>query len=35
LVVADEDHSVQPGTSAWARFGTRTDRQIDVDGEEF
>jgi hypothetical protein len=31
LVVADEDHSVQPGTSAWARFGTRPD----VDGQEF
>lgn len=29
LVVADEDHSVQPGTSSWASFG-RADR----DGEE-
>lgn len=29
LVVADEDHSVQPGTSAWAAFGTPTD----VEGE--
>ena len=27
LVVADEDHSVQPGTSAWASFGTRADRR--------
>ena len=25
LVVADEDHSVQPGTSSWASFGTRPD----------
>lgn len=25
LVVADEVHSVQPGTSAWARFGTSTE----------
>ncbi|TWG06929.1 hypothetical protein [Streptomyces brevispora] len=23
LVVADESHSVQPGTSAWADFGRR------------
>jgi transposase len=23
LVIADEDHSVQPGTSSWASFGTR------------
>jgi len=30
LVVADEDHSVQPGTSAWAAFGTHTD----VEGDE-
>jgi hypothetical protein len=26
LVVADEDHSAQPGTSSWASFGTRPDR---------
>ncbi len=25
LVVADEGHSVQPGTSSWASFGTRAD----------
>ena len=25
LVVADDDHSVQPGTSAWAAFGTDAD----------
>jgi transposase len=25
LVVADEDHSAQPGTSAWASFGTQPD----------
>jgi len=25
LVVADEDHSVQPGTGAWASFGTAPD----------
>ena len=24
LVVADETHSVQPGTSAWADFGKAT-----------
>lgn len=30
LVVADQDHSIQPGTSAWASFGTRAE----VDGEE-
>ena len=23
VVIADEAHSVQPGTSAWARLGTR------------
>jgi transposase len=32
LVVADEQHSIQPGTSAWATFGTRT--QIDQVGPE-
>lgn len=25
LVIADEAHSVQPGTGAWAGFGTRKD----------
>jgi hypothetical protein len=25
LVVADEGHSAQPGTSAWATFGTNAD----------
>jgi len=30
LVVADQDHSVQPGTSSWASFGIRTGTQ----GEE-
>ncbi len=30
LVVADEDHSAQPGTSSWASFGTRAE----LDGEE-
>ncbi len=25
LVVADEHHSSQPGTSAWSAFGTHTD----------
>ena len=33
LVVADEDHSAQPGTSAWASFGTRPD--VKTTGEEF
>lgn len=28
LVVADEDHSVQPGTSAWATFGTHADSDL-------
>ncbi|WP_183407822.1 hypothetical protein [Nocardioides marmoriginsengisoli] len=31
LVVADEDHSVQPGTSSWASFGTRPDLDTHVD----
>lgn len=35
LVVADEDHSVQPGTSSWASFGTRPDGDLDTAGEEF
>lgn len=30
LVVADETHSVQPGTAAWASFGTTTN---DTTGE--
>ena len=34
LVVADEDHSVQPGTSSWAGFGTRAERDIDVETRE-
>jgi transposase len=34
LVVADEDHSVQPGTSSWASFGTRADRGDDVETRE-
>ena len=33
LVVADEDHSAQPGTSAWASFGTQPDTK--TTGEEF
>jgi hypothetical protein len=33
-VVADEDHSVQPGTSAWATFGTHTDIDSDLAAEE-
>ena len=32
LVVADEDHSAQPGTSAWASFGTQPD--VKTTGEE-
>ena len=32
LVVADEDHSAQPGTSAWASFGTQPD--TNTTGEE-
>jgi hypothetical protein len=34
LVVADEDHSVQPGTSAWATFGTHPDIDNDLAAEE-
>jgi len=34
LVVADEDHSVQPGTSSWASFGTRADHDGDVETRE-
>jgi transposase len=34
LVVADDDHSVQPGTSAWATFGTHTDIDSDLAAEE-
>jgi hypothetical protein len=26
LVVAEEGHSIQPGTSAWARFGRQADQ---------
>jgi transposase len=33
LVVADEEHSVQPGTSAWAAFGTRPDLDPQREGE--
>ena len=33
LVVADEYHSAQPGTSAWATFGTQPDTK--TTGEEF
>ena len=29
LVVADEDHSAQPGTSSWASFGTRPETDSD------
>lgn len=35
LVVADEDHSIQPGTSAWAAFGTRPADAVEISGEEF
>ena len=34
LVVADEGHSVQPGTSSWAAFGTRTELDTDVETRE-
>jgi transposase len=34
LVVADENHSAQPGTSAWATFGTRADTSDDAASEE-
>ena len=34
LVVADEDHSAQPGTSSWASFGTRTELDTDVETRE-
>lgn len=30
LVVADDAHSVQPGTSPWATFGTHTHTHIDT-----
>ena len=35
LVVADEQHSVQPGTSAWAALGTRPADAVEISGEEF
>lgn len=37
LVIADEDHSAQPGTSAWAAFGTPTptDQAPAEEGEPF
>jgi len=34
LVVADEGHSAQPGTSSWAAFGTRTELDTDVETRE-
>jgi len=34
LVVADEGHSVQPGTSSWAAFGTRAELDTDVETRE-
>ena len=34
LVVADEQHSVQPGTSAWATFGTPPANTDQTSGEE-
>lgn len=34
LVVADEDHSVQPGTSSWASFGTRPENAADLETRE-
>jgi DNA replication protein DnaC len=33
LVVADEGHSAQPGTSSWAAFGTRTELDTDVENQ--
>ena len=33
LVVADENHSAQPGTSAWATFGTHADSCGDTRGD--
>ena len=35
LVVADDAHSVQPGTGAWATFGARDNTDLQHDGEEF
>lgn len=34
LVVADEDHSAQPGTSSWASFGAHPEGDTDVETTE-